>query len=185
MLLVVAALALAGALVADAFASGTSRRVLSGIGTSGARYTLDAGPGQQAHDSWCATLRTRHGSASARAHTCAVTPPRSLGGGFLVDCRRGDFAIYGVVATARGRVTLHGRGGKVIPLHMRRVPRFLGFQGRFFAGMPLRSVLPVTVRAVSGDGTVLSEQRITGVAQRCARGARLVGGSFFGVRPRG
>src|SRR5919197_671392 len=164
MLLVVAALALAGVLVADAFASGESRRVLSGIGTSGARYTLDVGPGQRAHDSWCATLRTHRGRSSARAHTCAVTPPRSLGGGFLVDC---------------------ARGGKVIKLHMRRVPSFLGFQGRFFAGMPLRSVLPVTVRAVNGAGRVLSEQRITGVSRRCARGARLVGGAFFGVRPRG
>ena len=182
MLLVVAALALAGVLVADAFASGESRRVLSGIGTSGARYTLDVGPGQRAHDSWCATLRTRRGRVSARAHTCAVTPSRSLGGGFLVDCRRGDFAIYGVVATRHGRVTLHARGGKVISLHMRRVPSFLGFEGRFFAGMPLRGVLPVTVRAVNGAGRVLSEQRITGVGRRCARGARLVGGAFFGVR---
>ena len=180
-----AALALAGVLVTDAFAGGETRRVLSGVGTSGARYTLDAGPGQRAHDSWCATLRTHRGRVSLRAHTCAVTPPRSVGGGFLVDCAHGDFAIYGVVTTPRGRVTLRARGGKTIRLQMRRVPRFLGFEGRFFAGMPLRSVLPVTVRAVDGAGRVLSEQRITGVARRCARGARLVGGSFFGVRLRG
>ena len=178
----VAVFALAGAVVADALARGGSRRVLSGIGTSGARYTFDVGPGHAAHDSWCAVLRLRHGRVVERARTCAVTPPGSLGGGYLVDCRHGDFAVYGVVAAPRGRVTLRARGGKTIPLHMRAAPGFLRLPGRFFVGVPLRGVLPVTVRAVDGAGHVLAEQPIVGANRRCARGARLVGGSFFGVR---